>query len=118
MAPEMKRISTHILDMVQGRPATEVPVRLEKQTATGDWRLLTAARTDQDGRCMQLLPQGDDLSGGIYRIFFDTASYFSTKSFDAIYPVVEVTFRVKDGESHFHIPLLLSPNGYTTYRGS
>ena len=67
---------------------------------------------------MQLLPQGDDLSGGIYRIVFDTASYFSTKSFDAIYPVVEVTFRVKDGESHFHIPLLLSPNGYTTYRGS
>jgi len=47
----MKRISTHILDMVQGRPATEVPVRLEKQTGTGDWRLLTAARTDQDGRC-------------------------------------------------------------------
>jgi 5-hydroxyisourate hydrolase len=114
----MKRISTHILDLIQGRPATAVPVRLEKQNSTGDWRLLTSARTDEDGRCPQLLPAGSDLSAGIYRLIFDTGSYFARQNIDGLYPVVEVTFQARDGESHFHLPLLLSPNGYTTYRGS
>jgi 5-hydroxyisourate hydrolase len=114
----MKRISTHILDMVLGRPAKDVAVRLEKQITPGDWRLLTSARTDQDGRCAQLLPEGEDLSAGIYRLIFDTGSYYALQEVDALHPVVEVTFQSRDGESHFHIPLLLSPNGYTTYRGS
>ena len=114
----MKRISTHILDMVHGTPAKDVPVRLEKQNAAGDWRLLTSARTDRDGRCAQLLPEGEDLSAGVYRLIFDTGSYFALQKIDALYPVVEVTFQARDGESHFHIALLLSPNGYTTYRGS
>jgi 5-hydroxyisourate hydrolase len=109
----MKRISTHILDLVRGKPAADVPVRLERQDSSGDWRLLNSAPTDQEGRCPQLLPESDDLSAGVYRLTFDTASYFA-----ALYPVVEVTFRVQQGELHFHIPLLLSPNGYTTYRGS
>jgi len=114
----MKRISTHILDIALGKPATDVPVRIEKQTAPGAWRLLTSARNDQDGRCPQLLPQGEDLSAGVYRLTFDTGSYFALQKIDALYPVVEVTFQVRDGESHFHIPLLLSANGYTTYRGT
>jgi 5-hydroxyisourate hydrolase len=114
----MKRISTHILDLVRGSPATDVPVQLEKQNSTGGWQLLTSARTDQDGRCPQLLPEGEDLSAGVYRLIFDTASYFALQKIVALYPAVEVTFQVQDGESHFHIPLLLSPNGYTTYRGS
>ena len=114
----MKRISTHVLDMVRGKPAKDVPVRLEKQNPSGDWRLLTAAHTDQDGRCSQLLTEGEDLSAGVYRLIFETASYFAVEKVDALYPVVEVTFQVRDGETHFHIPLLLSPNGYTTYRGS
>ena len=114
----MKRISTHILDMVYGEPARDVPVRLEKQVAAGDWQLLASARTDHDGRCAQLLPQGEELSAGVYRLMFNTGSYFALKELDALYPVVEVTFQIRDGESHFHIPLLLSPNGYTTYRGS
>ena len=114
----MKGISTHILDMVQGKPANDVPVRLEKQNAAGDWRLLTSSRTDQDGRCAQLLPKDDDLAAGVYRLIFDTGSYYALQKVNALHPVVEVTFQVRDGELDFHIPLLLSPNGYTTYRGS
>jgi 5-hydroxyisourate hydrolase len=114
----MKRISTHILDLVRGKPAADVPVRLERQDSTGDWQWLTSTRTDQDGRCPQLLPDGEDLRAGVYRLTFDTASYFASQKLVALYPVVQVAFQVHDGESHFHIPLLLSPNGYTTYRGS
>jgi len=114
----MKRISTHVLDMVHGKPAKGVPVRLEKQNTSGAWRLLHSARTDQDGRCPQLLPEGEDLPAGVYRLIFDTGSYYALQKIDPLYPLVEVTFQARAGESHFHIPLLLSPNGYTTYRGS
>jgi 5-hydroxyisourate hydrolase len=114
----MKGISTHILDMVHGKPARDVPVRLEKQNTSGDWRLLTSAHTDQDGRWAQLLPEGENLSPGVYRLIFDTGSYYSRQKIDALYPAVEVIFQVRDGEAHFHIPLLLSPYAYTTYRGS
>ncbi len=114
----MKRISTHILDLTQGKPATAVPVRLEKQNSAGDWRLVAAARTDNDGRCSELLPEAEDLSAGVYRLIFDTGSYFARQKVDALYPVVEITFQAREGEQHFHIPLLLSPNGYSTYRGS
>jgi len=114
----MKRVSTHILDLVKGKPAADVPVRLEKQNGSGDWRLLSSARTDPDGRCPQLLPEGEDLSTGVYRLIFDTGRYFELQKIGALYPVVEVTFQVREGESHFHLPLLLSPSGYTTYRGT
>lgn len=114
----MRRISTHILDLVHGKPAANVPVRLEKQNGSGDWGLLTSARTDQDGRCAELLPERDELSAGVYRLIFDTGNYFELQNVVTLYPVVDVTFRIQEGESHFHIPLLLSPNGYTTYRGT
>jgi 5-hydroxyisourate hydrolase len=113
----MKRISTHILDLTRGRPATDVPVRLEELDSSGHWALLSSTRTDQDGRCPQLLASAE-LAPGVYRLRFDTASYFGALKIEALYPFVEVTFQVREGESHFHIPLLLSANGYTTYRGS
>jgi len=113
----MKRISTHILDLMNGRPAGDVPVRLEQQEPRGNWKVLGAAHTDGDGRCGQLLPEGE-WSAGLYRLVFDTASYFSARNIEGLYPAVEVIFYVRDGESQFHIPLLLSANGYTTYRGS
>jgi len=113
----MKRISTHILDLALGKPASDVPVRLEKQESSG-WRGVASDRTDQDGRCSQLLPEGEELSAGSYRLSFDIASCYDTQNIQALYPVVEVTFQVRDGETQLHIPLLLSPNGYTTYRGS
>ncbi len=114
----MKGISTHILDLVHGRPAKGLLVRLEKQNAPGDWRLLTSAPTGQDGRCAQLLPEGEVLSPGVYRLIFDVGNYYGLQKIDALYPVVEVIFQARADESHFHIPMLLSPNGYTTYRGS
>ena len=113
----MNRISTHILDTSRGKPASDVPVRLEKQDAPGSWLLLQSARTDQDGRCSQLLPTGE-LRPGLYRLVFDTASYFDSLKVVGLYPFVEVSFYVRKGESQFHIPLLLSANGYTTYRGN
>jgi 5-hydroxyisourate hydrolase len=114
----MKRISTHILDTALGRPATGVPVRLERREKSGNWLLLGSACTDQDGRCSQLLPDDNPLLAGLFRLAFDTESYFASTKMAALYPVVEVTFQVRDGETHFHLPLLLSPNGYTTYRGT
>ena len=114
----MTRISTHVLDIAQGQPAKDVPVRLERQEAGGIWRLLASSCTDQDGRCAQLLPENEALTPGVYRLGFDTAAYFSARKVDGIYPVVEIAFQVRNGEEQFHIPLLLSPNGYTTYRGS
>lgn len=111
------RISTHILDLNRGKPAANVPVRLDRQDSEGYWHMLNSSHTDQDGRCAQLLPDGE-LIPGLYRLHFDTATYFDAQHIETIYPSVEITFRVRPGESHFHIPLLLNANGYTTYRGS
>ncbi len=114
----MSRISTHVLDIARGKPAADLPVRLERKEASGKWLELASARTDQDGRCAELLPDGAAFGAGLYRLTFNTAGYFAALKINALYPVVEITFEVREGESRFHIPLLLSPNGYTTYRGS
>ncbi len=114
----MNRISTHVLDTARGKPARNVPVRLERREASGGWRELASAQTDQDGRCSHLLSGDAILPAGHYRLIFDAAKYFTAEKVDGLYPVVEITFQVREGEEHFHIPLLLSPNGYTTYRGS
>jgi 5-hydroxyisourate hydrolase len=114
----MSRISTHVLDTAKGKPAAGMQVRLELQDASGKWSLVASGKTDQDGRCAQLLPENKTLAEGVYRLTFETATYFATCGVDGLYPTVEISFRVRNGESHLHIPLLLSPNGYTTYRGS
>jgi 5-hydroxyisourate hydrolase len=114
----MAHISTHILDIAQGQPARNVKVRLERRDPSGDWRLLASARTDQDGRCSDLLPEKKQLTPGFYRLGFETATYFAACKLDGLYPRVEITFQVRKGQKRFHLPLLLSPNGYTTYRGS
>ena len=113
----MTHLSTHVLDLARGMPAAGVPVRLEQQDTSGNWQTVSSARTDNDGRCVQLLPAGKS-SPGFYRLIFNTGSYYRALKVAALYPVIEVTFEVREGESRFHITLLLSPNGYTTYRGS
>jgi 5-hydroxyisourate hydrolase len=118
MTMTLTRISTHVLDTARGVPAKDLPVRLESQETPGPWRLVATARTDDDGRCHQLLPDGETLAPGIYRLSFDTASYYTAQKVQGLYPVVQITFAIREGETHFHIPLLLSPYGYTTYRGS
>jgi 5-hydroxyisourate hydrolase len=118
MADFLKRISTHVLDIAQGKPAKDVPVRLERLETSGGWTLLGSSRTDAEGRCGQLLPENDALRAGAYRLIFDTTSYHLAQKIAALYPVVEITFQVREGETRFHLPLLLSPHGYSTYRGS
>jgi 5-hydroxyisourate hydrolase len=114
----MSSISTHVLDTSRGKPASDVPVRLEREEALERWKLVGAGRTDPNGRCAQLLNDGEGLAAGNYRLSFDTKSYFAAQKIEGLYPLVQVTFSVCDSDAHFHIPLLLSPNGYTTYRGS
>jgi len=118
MAGNLKRISTHVLDTALGKPAADLPVRLEQREASGKWAQVSSSKTDADGRCGQLLPDGKEIPSGEYRLTFGTAQYFKSHGVEGLYPVVEITFQARDGEAHFHIPLLLSPNGYTTYRGS
>jgi 5-hydroxyisourate hydrolase len=110
-------ISTHVLDTARGVPAADMPVVLEKQEKTGQWRVVGSTRTGRDGRCPQLVPDGEQLSAGVYRLVFDTENYYGEQGVRALYPIVQVTFLVSD-QAHYHIPLLLNPNGYTTYRGS
>lgn len=114
----MNRISTHVLDLARGQPAKDVPVRLERRELSGEWVRLGTGNTDRDGRCGQLLPENEILCAGLYRLVFDTATYHRGQEEDGFYPVVEITFTAREGDSQFHIPLLLSPYGYTTYRGS
>jgi len=114
----MTGISTHVLDTAKGKPARDVPVRLERKQNSGEWRMVGGARSGPDGRCAQLLAEGETLSPGTYRMTFETESYFSAQGLRGFYPIVQLTFSVQEGETHFHIPLLLSPHGYTTYRGS
>lgn len=113
----MTQISTHVLDVAEGKPARGIPVRLERREHNGEWQLLASTNTDDDGRCRDLLPP-HDFATGDYRISFDTLNYFNSHKIEGLYPVVEITFRVQQTDQHFHIPLLLSPNAYTTYRGS
>ncbi|MDP9343891.1 MAG: hydroxyisourate hydrolase [Actinomycetota bacterium] len=113
----MSSITTHVLDLASGRPAEGVGVALEIKEEDG-WRLLGAGATDGDGRLRDLLPDDQGLETGTYRLTFDTGGYFDETGTAAFYPEAVVTFRVAHPAQHYHVPLLLSPFGYSTYRGS
>jgi len=107
-------LSTHVLDTSIGRPAADVPVRLEardRDDPAGGWRPVVDGRTDADGR---ITGWGVE-AAGVYRLVFGTSDYLGP---DAFYPEVVVAFRVADPAERYHVPLLLSPFGYSTYRGS
>jgi 5-hydroxyisourate hydrolase len=110
-------ISSHVLDTTLGRPATGIKLQLQLQNS-GEWDLIGTGETDADGRCKALLPPGAILETGVYRIRFETGAYIARVHGEGLYPFIELTFTVRDAFAHYHIPLLLSPNGYTTYRGS
>ncbi len=110
-------ISTHILNTSTGRPAGGVAVELDRNTE-GEWQTLNAAQTDANGRVAHLLPPGEPMLPGVYCARFATGAYFQGEGVAGLYPIVEITFSVMPGECHYHIPLLLTANGYTTYRGS
>ncbi|MDP8959754.1 MAG: hydroxyisourate hydrolase [Actinomycetota bacterium] len=107
-------ISTHVLDTARGRPAAGVPVTLEVRDAQGDWSEVGSGTTDDDGRLPDLL--AEPLVAGVYRLTFHTDAYFADRQ--SFYPQVSVVFRVADPEEHHHVPLLLSPYAFSTYRGS
>ena len=113
----MSGITTHVLDTSRGRPASGVPVVLEIRSEDG-WRELGRASTDDDGRVQKLLPAGSSLIGGTYRLAFQTETYFTIHEIEGFYPEVSIVFEVRDAAQHYHVPLLLSPFGYSTYRGS
>jgi 5-hydroxyisourate hydrolase len=113
----MSSITTHVLDTARGRPAAGIRVILELQDG-GSWRALGRGVTDGDGRLRTLLPSGTPLESGVHRLVFETADYFRDLRQSVFYPRVVVEFVVAQGESHYHVPLLLSPFGYTTYRGT
>ena len=113
----MSQITTHVLDLAQGWPASGVRVVLEIEKAPGAWNELGRGATDGDGRLRHLLAP-DALVEGTYRLTFDTGSYFESQHISGLYPRVAIEFQVRDLSGHYHIPLLLSPYGYSTYRGS
>jgi len=121
-------LSTHVLDTTSGRPASGVRVTLEREdpadsdAAAAGWTTLATAVTDEDGRVASFAnasgEDASDLDPGAYRLRFETGAYFEALGLDAFHPHVEVVFRLSGGAGHTHVPLLLSPFGYTTYRGS
>lgn len=111
----MSGITTHVLDTARGCPAAGVPVVLERLGDSG-WQPVGQGTTDSDGRVGDLLSSVPE--EGRHRLTFDTGSYFHAVGGAGFYPEVSVTFIVVPGEEHYHVPLLLSPFGYSTYRGS
>ena len=109
----MSTITTHVLDTARGRPAAGVAVRLERAGEP-----LGRGETDADGRLRTLLAAGAAVEPGRYRLVFDTGGYFARAGIEGFYPEVAIDFEVRDGGEHHHVPLLLSPFGYSTYRGS
>lgn len=114
----MSTISTHILDTARGTPANGVHVELELQNTDDSWTPLAEAWTDEDGRVKPFFLVETHLSAGTYRLVFDTEAYFATQETEFFYPQVTVVFKIGDEPQHYHVPLLISPFGYSTYRGS
>jgi 5-hydroxyisourate hydrolase len=114
----MSAITTHVLDTTLGRPAGGLMVMLDRRTDDGEWETIGRGHTDKDGRLRTLYPGNDAPLPGVYRLSFDTQRYFEAFDVDGFYPEVVVVFETLAGESHYHVPLLLSPFGYSTYRGT
>lgn len=114
----LSAITTHVLDVAEGRPAAGVPVTLEWGDASNQWHLVGRGETDADGRIRTLMPDGTPLVAGSYRLVFDTRRYFDRRGVPSFYPSVTIVFEVTERDTHYHVPLLLGPFGYTTYRGS
>ncbi len=110
-------ITTHVLDTALGRPASEMAIQLELET-DGVFTLLGRDVTDADGRARHLLADSHDLQPGSYRLTFDTEAYFDARRQETFFPKAVLHFTVRNSDEHYHVPLLLSPFGYTTYRGS
>ena len=112
----MSQITTHVLDTSKGSPARGISIILEGLNG-GEWLEIAKGTTNNDGRAADLLAKEKVLEKGVYRITFDTASYFKANGTKGFYPYVSIVFEIEDA-AHYHVPLLLNPYGYSTYRGS
>ena len=112
----MSQLTTHILDTTKGKPAADVTVVLY-QGGNDEWVEIARGHTNNDGRVTNLLANNVFLQHGIYKLRFETKDYFDKHAIPTFYPYVEIIFDIESNE-HFHIPLLLNPFGYSTYRGS
>lgn len=109
----MSTVSTHVLDTSLGRPASGISVTLER-----DGEVIGSGTTDRDGRVSALLNSGKELGSGAHNLVFFVGEYFSRTGREAFYDRIVISFRVGEESEHYHVPLLLSPFGYSTYRGS
>jgi len=117
----MSQITTHVLDTTKGLPAQYVPITLYQQVedeSGHSWKALANGNTNEDGRIANLLAEDVILPAGIYRMHFDTQHYFKLNGEKGFYPYVDIVFELDDKGNHYHIPLLLTAYGYSTYRGS
>jgi 5-hydroxyisourate hydrolase len=113
----MSGISTHVLDLTRGKAAAGMVVRLSRE-ADGQWTEVSKRTTDTDGRVKNMLREHETLESGRYRLHFETAAYFRGQGIEAFHPFAEIAFEVRRADEHYHVPLLLTPHGYSTYRGS
>ena len=109
-------VTSHVLDTSSGHPASGLTITLSRSEA-GAWTRLQQTTTDRDGRAADLVP-GQLLAAGVYKLHFATGAYYSAREVETFYPYAEVVFNATDPEPHYHVPLLINPFGYTTYRGS
>lgn len=115
MSEARSPITTHVLDTARGKPAAGLPVTLEFHH-DGQWKQLGKGATNQDGRCPDLLPAGSSIGRGTYRITFDLQGYYTGQK--TFYPFASIVFEVDNPNQHYHVPLLISGYGYSTYRGT
>lgn len=113
----MSTLSTHVLDTSLGTPAAGVTIVLERQRQS-EWTEVSKGITDTDGRVKDFIPAGTALEKGMYRMRFGSGDYFRASGRKCFYPIIEVVFELGEKAAHTHVPLLLSPYGYSTYRGS
>lgn len=111
------RLSSHILDIDAGVPASGVKITLEKMNQDGTWIFVDQKTTDENGRVKDFLEEGTNDSNGIYRLTYHVKPYFERKGIETFYPFIEVAFEIS-GDKHYHVPITLSPFGYSTYRGN
>jgi 5-hydroxyisourate hydrolase len=112
----MSAITTHVLDTSRGRPAAGLRVELQFRSGT-EWNSLGVAFTDANGRCSSLMGE-QKLQSGAYRLLFDAGSYFREQHTETFYSEIPIVFEIARPEAHYHVPLLISPFGYSTCRGS
>ena len=112
----MSQVTTHVLDTSKGKPAWGISIVLYEQIAH-EWFEIAKAITNKEGRVTNLLQEGQELALGIYKMAFDIKHYFNADDIETFYPMVEIIFEINT-IGHYHIPLLVSPFGYSTYRGS